>query len=97
MMYLPAAPSQEAGLAPAIRLSPRRRAVAGLLGIYLGAFGAHRFYLGYTAMGIVQIMAAILFAKETYGAIFLWGIVEGTLIVLGAQPFRTDAQGRLLR
>jgi TM2 domain-containing membrane protein YozV len=77
--------------------SPRRRAVAGLLGIYLGAFGAHRFYLGYTAMGVAQVLAAILLARATYGAIFLWGIVEGTLIVLGAQPFRTDAYGRELR
>jgi TM2 domain-containing membrane protein YozV len=78
-------------------LSPRRRAVAGLLGIYLGAFGAHRFYLGYTAMGVAQVLAALLLAKATYGGIFLWGMVEGTLIVLGAQPFRTDAYGRELR
>lgn len=97
MTHLYTAPGQDAGLSPAVRLSPRRRAVAGLLGIYLGAFGAHRFYLGYTAMGIAQIMAAILFARATYGLVFLWGIIEGTLIVLGAQPFRTDAKGRLLR
>ncbi|MEA5455478.1 TM2 domain-containing protein [Sinomonas sp. JGH33] len=78
-------------------LSPRRRAIAGLLGIYLGAFGVHRFYLGYTAIGVIQVITAIALAKTTYGAIFLWGMIEGILIVLGAQPFRTDAAGRELR
>jgi TM2 domain-containing membrane protein YozV len=97
MTHLYTGRGPDAGLAPAVRLSPRRRAVAGLLGIYLGAFGAHRFYLGYTAWGIAQVLAAILLAKATYGTIFLWGMIEGTLIVLGAQPFRTDAQGRHLR
>ncbi|MDQ4503974.1 TM2 domain-containing protein [Sinomonas sp. ASV322] len=78
-------------------LSPRRRAIAGLLGIYLGAFGVHRFYLGYTAIGVIQVITALALAKTTYGTIFLWGMIEGILIVLGARPFRTDAAGRELR
>ncbi|MDQ0822468.1 hypothetical protein QFZ79_000206 [Arthrobacter sp. V4I6] len=39
---------------------PKSRLVAGLLGIFLGGLGIHRFYLGYTTMGIVQILLTVL-------------------------------------
>ncbi len=32
----------------------KSRAVAGWLGVFLGGLGAHRFYLGYHAVGMVQ-------------------------------------------
>ena len=71
----------------------KSRLVAGLLGIFLGGFGVHRFYLGWTGIGIAQIVVTIL----TCGLGALWGLVEGIMIIAGAQSFQTDAQGRPLR
>ena len=50
----------------------KSRLVAGLLGIFLGGFGVHRFYLGWTGIGIAQIVVTIL----TCGLGALWGLVE---------------------
>lgn len=37
-----------------------KRIVAGVLGLLLGAFGVHKFYLGYTKEGILQILLTIV-------------------------------------
>ena len=34
-----------------------KKLVAGILAITLGSFGAHKFYLGYTKPGLLQILA----------------------------------------
>ena len=41
------------------------RVVAGLLGIFLGAFGIHRFYLGYTGIAVIQLI--VTFATAGVG------------------------------
>lgn len=66
---------------------------AGLLGIFLGSLGIHRFYLGYVGIGILQIFVTIV----TFGIGGLWGFIEGIMILAGAQSFRVDATGRPLR
>jgi TM2 domain-containing membrane protein YozV len=71
----------------------KSRLVAGLLGIFLGGFGVHRFYLGYNSIGITQIIVTVV----TCGLGSLWGLVEGIMILAGAQSFQTDAWGRPLR
>ena len=68
----------------------RSKLVAGLLGILLGGFGVHRFYLGYTSIGVLQIV--VTFA--TCGVGSLWGLIEGILILVG--NFDRDADGRPL-
>jgi TM2 domain-containing membrane protein YozV len=71
----------------------KSKMVAGLLGVLLGAFGVHRFYLGYTSIGIIQIVVTIV----TCGIGGLWGVVEGILILVGHDSFKTDAEGRPLK
>jgi len=71
----------------------KSKLAAGLLGIFLGGFGVHRFYLGYTTIGIVQIIVTVL----TCGLGSIWGLVEGIMILTGAEQFRADADGRPLR
>jgi TM2 domain-containing membrane protein YozV len=71
----------------------KSKIAAGLLGIFLGGFGIHRFYLGYTTIGIIQIVVTVL----TCGLGAIWGLVEGIMILTGAEQFRTDAEGRPLR
>lgn len=70
----------------------KSKLAAALLGIFLGIIGVHRFYLGYTTIGIIQVVVGIL----TCGiASSIWGFVEGILILVGS--INTDAQGVPLR
>ena len=65
----------------------KSKLAAGLLGIFLGAWGIHNFYLGNTGRGILQIVLTTL----TCGAAGLWGFIEGILILCG--NINTDANG----
>ena len=47
----------------------------GLLGILLGGFGVHKFYLGYQKEGIIQIVITIC----TCGVGALVGLIEGII------------------
>jgi len=76
---------------------PKSRLVAGLLGIFLGGLGIHRFYLGYTTIGIVQVLLTVFVGIFTLGLVGLWGFVEGIMIFAGASYFRNDAKGIPLR
>jgi len=71
-------------------LSDKSRLTAGLLGIFLGSIGIGRFYLGYTTIGVLQIVVTIF----TLGFGGLWGFIDGIFILTGNVP---DAQGRTLR
>lgn len=70
----------------------KSKMVAGLLGIFLGGFGVHNFYLGNTNKGIIQIVVTLV----TCGIGAIWGTIEGILILVGNDSFSTDAQGRPL-
>lgn len=67
----------------------KSKLAAGLLGIFLGGLGIHRFYLGYTAIGVIQIIVTLI----TCGVGSIWGFIEGILIIAGTQSFSRDAQG----
>ena len=47
---------------------------AGILGILLGGLGIHKFYLGYTKEGIIQLILGLLCG---IGAII--GLIEGII------------------
>ncbi len=80
-----------AGLYNGVRAVPGRksRLAAGLLGIFLGGWGVHNFYLGYIGKAIAQIVLSFCFG---IGAI--WGLIEGIMILVGS--INTDAQGNPL-
>jgi TM2 domain-containing membrane protein YozV len=69
----------------------KSKLAAGLLGIFVGGFGVHRFYLGYVGIGIVQIIVTLI----TCGVGALWGFIEGIVIIAGGWP--KDAQGLPLK
>ena len=52
-----------------------KKIVAGILGILLGAFGVHKFYLGYTKEGIIQLVIGVL----TCGFGGIIGLIEGII------------------
>ena len=51
-----------------------KKIVAGILAICLGSFGVHKFYLGYTKAGIIQIVLSLL-----CGIGGILGIIEGII------------------
>lgn len=79
--------------------APKSKLAAGLLAIFLGQFGVHNFYLGYTSKAIVQLVLTIvgyITACFVIGAfiilgVCIWGVVEGILILTGS--IATDAKG----
>ena len=67
---------------------------AGLLGIFLGVFGVHNFYLGYTGKAVAQLLITVLTCGIGAIASEIWGIVEGIMILTGS--INTDAEGNPL-
>ncbi|WCO65586.1 TM2 domain-containing protein [Iamia majanohamensis] len=65
----------------------KEKMVAGLLGILIGGFGVHNFYLGNTTKGIIQIVVTFV----TCGIGAIWGLIEGIMILTGS--INTDANG----
>lgn len=78
-------------------LQPKSKLTAGLLGIFLGGFGIHRFYLGHTKIGLIQLALTVVLSLFGFGIVGLWGVVEGIMILAGASLFRADARGIPLR
>ncbi len=75
----------------------KSKLVAGLLGILLGEFGVHNFYLGYTKRGLAQLLLTCVGWIVIVGPIiaYVWGLVEGIQILTGT--IDKDADGRLLK
>jgi len=59
-----------------IEISNKRMA-AGLAGIFLGAFGVHKFILGYTKSAVIMLGASLLTCGVGYLIFQVIGIVEG--------------------
>jgi TM2 domain-containing membrane protein YozV len=75
----------------------KSKIAAGVLGIAVGAFGVHRFYLGYNTIAIIQLVLGvlgILTCGITTIASGIWGLVEGIMILTGS--INRDAQGQPL-
>jgi len=70
--------------------SDKTKMVAGLLQIFLGSFGAGRFYTGHMGLAFAQIAATWL----TCGVGAIWPLIDGIMMLTGKV---TDAQGRPLR
>lgn len=78
----------------AVYFSTRNRWIAGALGVLLGPFGVHRFYLGFTGIGILQAALTVGSCFVLYHVIWAWGIIEGILCFCGTMR---DVDGMPLR
>ncbi|WUD62918.1 TM2 domain-containing protein [Nocardia sp. NBC_00511] len=67
-------------------MSDKSKLTAGLLQLLVGGLGLGRFYMGYTTIGVLQLV--------TCGGCGIWALIDGILILTGKVP---DPQGRPLR
>ena len=90
-----AAPGYPAGAGTYVA-DQKSKVAAGLLGIFLGCFGAHNFYLGYTGKAVAQLLITLLSLGFLAFISGIWALIEGILILSaqpGAQPWGIDARG----
>ena len=85
MSDAPEQPIAAAPVASESSKSDKQKLVAALLCFLLGSIGIHRFYLGYTTIGIIQIL--------TVGGCGIWAIVDLVMILTGGLK---DSDGREL-
>jgi len=69
-----------------MQVSGKDQGTAFLLAVLLGYFGADRFYLGYTGLGILKLL--------TLGGFGIWAVIDVVLIGMGQMK---DVHGLLLR
>lgn len=60
---------------PAVAVAGKSQLIALLLVIFVGVLGIHRFYLGYTWQGIVQLV--------TLGGCGIWALIDLIRIITG--------------
>ena len=68
-----------------VETSSKSKVTAGLLALFLGGLGVHRFYVGKIGTGIVQAL--------TLGGLGVWALIDLIVIIQGKF---TDAKGNLL-
>jgi hypothetical protein len=74
-----------AGEIPGV-FSDKEWLVAVLLSFFVGVFGIDRFYLGYTALGVLKLI--------TFGLCGIWALIDLVLIALNNVP---DSNGLPLK
>ena len=76
--------------------SGKSKVAAGILALFLGGFGIHNFYLGYTGKALFQLLGTFLSCGMLALPIAIWAFVEGILILTarpGEPPWGVDAEG----
>lgn len=84
-----AAPNQ----APEASAKSKSKIAAGLLAIFLGAYGVHNFYLGFTKRAVIQLLVSILTCGIGAAVISIWALIEGIFYLVGKEGYTTDANG----
>ena len=56
-----------------------KKLAAGLTGIFLGAFGVHKFILGYTKAAVIMLVVSLLTCGVGYFVFQVIGIIEGVI------------------
>lgn len=80
------APSQSAYT---VTSATKDHVAAGLLAIFFGGFGIHKFYLGYSTQGFIMLAVSILGGLFSFGLVtcivWLIGVIEGIIYLTKSQ------------
>jgi len=73
-----------------------KKLAAGLLGIFLGSFGIHKFVLGYTKAGLTMLLLTVLTCGVAGFVMGVIGLIEGIIYLTQTpQEFKaTYLEGR---
>lgn len=76
-------------------VSPKSRTITLVLALIVGFLGIHRFYVGKTGTGVLQLLISVIFGSVTaglgIGLGWVWALIDIFVIVAGNF---TDKQGR---
>ena len=64
---------------PALTEVSNKKLAAGLLGIFLGSFGLHKFVLGYTKAGLIMLLLTVLSCGLAGFVMGVIGLIEGII------------------
>lgn len=79
-----------------VNLNIKSKLLAGLMALFLGGMGIHRFYLGYFKIGVLQLMLWILgyfTGGKTWAIVEIWALIEAVFIFSGKMR---DSKGNTL-
>lgn len=79
---------------PYVAPNAKSKLAAGLLGIFLGYFGVHNFYLGFKGKAIAQLLITVLSCGILSPVSAIWGLIEGIMYLTGSM--NVDADGNPL-
>ena len=87
---------------PQVTADAKSKTAAGLLGIFLGCFGVHNFYLGYTSKAVTQlvltivgmVLCCVFVGVFLVLGVWIWSLIEGIMILTG--KIDRDAKGNAL-
>ena len=74
---------------------PKQWIVALLLAFFVGIFGIHNFYLGYTTKGIIQLVLTLTFIGLIVSGI--WAFIDFIMLLMRSGDYATYAQGQPLQ
>ena len=75
----------------------KSKVLAGILGIFLGAYGVHNFYLNYTGKAVTQLLLTLVgWILCGIGPLVagIWGMIEAIMILTGSIKY--DGKGNTL-
>lgn len=74
---------------PSSYVQTKDHVAAGLLGIFLGWLGIHKFYLGYNTTGFIMLAVTVIGSLFTFGlaasVMALIGVIEGIIYLVKSQ------------
>ena len=89
------APKAQPQAQPVVQVEQKSKLVAGLLAIFLGTYGIHNFYLGYTQKAVIQLVITLVGLFITLGigttAVAIWALIEGIMLLTGS--IKVDGKG----
>ncbi len=80
---------QWGGFAPPAPVAVKDMAVAYVLAVFLGGFGAHQFYLGNTGAAVTQLILTLVGAVTSWlfvGAVLLFAVMVWVIVDLFLIP-----------
>ena len=93
--YNPPQYQSPSGVEPPAGYMQKNRVAAGLLAIFLGAYGVHNFYMGNTSGGLTRLLISLFTFGIGAVVMTIWGIMDGVKILDGR--INTDAYGVYLK